>query len=88
MQHRPKGLTVEGPRWSRYGFALVLEKVNQRLGSFSIFIFFEFLIKGKGHQALVQILYEILDKTRNVVVYVDSGCSSVLYQGFGAPSPE
>jgi hypothetical protein len=32
------------------------------------FIVFQGIIKEKGLQALVQILYQILDKTRNVVV--------------------
>ena len=31
-------------------------------------IVFQGIIKGKGLQALVQILYQILDKTRNVVL--------------------
>jgi len=34
---------------------------------YSEFIVFQGIIKGKGLQALVQILYQILDKTRNVV---------------------
>ena len=32
------------------------------------FIVFQGIIKGKGLQALVQILFQILDKTRNVVL--------------------
>ena len=31
------------------------------------FIVFQGIIKGKGLQALVRIMYQILDKTRNVV---------------------
>ena len=34
----------------------------------SKFIVFQGIIKGKGLQVLVQILYQILDKTRNVVL--------------------
>ena len=34
----------------------------------AIFIVVQGMIKGKGLQALVQILYQILDKTRNVVL--------------------
>ena len=47
-----------------------------------MFIVFQGIIKGKGLQALVQILYQILDKTRNVVLYVDSGGVSVLSTKF------
>ena len=46
------------------------------------FIVFQGIIKGKGLQALVQILYQILDKTRNVVLSVDSGGFSVLSTKF------
>ena len=46
------------------------------------FIVFQGIIKGKGLQTLVQILYQILDKTRNVVLQVDSGGFSVLSTKF------
>ena len=38
-----------------------------RCDLFHKFIVFQGIVKGKGLQALVQILYQILDKTRNVV---------------------
>ena len=37
-------------------------------GRHASFIVFQGIIKGKGLQALVQILYQILDKTRNVIL--------------------
>ena len=51
----------------------------------------EALIKGKGLHALVQILHQILDKTRNVVLQVDLRSFSVVFTiflpGFWSPSP-
>jgi hypothetical protein len=44
----------------------------------STLIVWDALIKGNGLQALLQTMYQMLDKTRNVGLKVDSGCFSVL----------
>ena len=42
------------------------------------FLVLDALVKRKGLQALVQIVYQMLDKTRNVVLQIDSGSFRVL----------
>ena len=53
------GCVVEEARVDAYGEACVAG---------SMFIVLDALIKGKGLQALVQVLYQLLEKTRNVVL--------------------
>ena len=45
-----------------------MQKNNSEASQVDMFIVYHAVIKAKGLQALVQILYQILDKTRNVVL--------------------
>ena len=62
------GYPHEGPFVEESQDQILVLASSHTEGYGGIFIVFQGIIKGKGLQALVQILYHILDKTRNVVL--------------------